>query len=435
MVAAAALLFLSPHSPPLAQMVAAGATLTRVPAVSFAPARAMRGSDWGTRHLAGVPTSRPARSSAAAMQCFFLAAVSAGLAGSGRLVGGSTLHAAAAFRGSSARRHRGGSVAAFSERRFASDVSADTSALLSLGVLWRFARPHTMIGSFLCVPALICYAAPSGASLLSAPLWLSALYALPPVLLMNLYITGLNQLCDVDIDRINKPTLPLASGELGMRAGAVVVGVALAASLYLGWAHPVYCTPALRATLVGSAVLGTAYSVPPLRLKRFPMLAATCIIGVRGALVNWGFLSHALTVFQAQGSVVTFLPPMVFFSLFGLVIAAVKDVPDVKGDAMFGIRSFSVRFSPKRVLDSAVMLLCGSFCASAAALALGAVTAVTALDAVRRGGMAAGALLTARLIWRRKCTVDAVDRAGVYSFYIWLWRFFYGAYLALPFAR
>ena len=85
------------------------------------------------------------------------------------------------------------------------------SFLRPLSLLWRFTRPHTIIGSFLCVPALICYAAPTNASLLSAQLWLLVLCTLPPVLLMNLYITGLNQLFDVEIDRINKPTLPLAS--------------------------------------------------------------------------------------------------------------------------------------------------------------------------------------------------------------------------------
>jgi homogentisate phytyltransferase/homogentisate geranylgeranyltransferase len=255
---------------------------------------------------------------------------------------------------------------------------------------------------------------------------------------MNLYITGLNQLFDVEIDRINKPTLPLASGELSIRAGAAIVAVALAAALCLSWAHWTYCSFALRVTLVGSALLGTAYSVPPFRLKRFPVLAAICIIGVRGALVNWGFITHASTVLQAYGFAASgpmVWPPVVFFSLFGAVIAIVKDVPDVTGDAMFGIRSFSVRFSPVTVLNNATILICGGFCAAAGALGLGAAGAATGMDSVRRGALAVLALLTARVIWRRKALVDADDRVAVYSFYMWLWRCFYGAYLALPFAR
>lgn len=38
--------------------------------------------------------------------------------------------------------------------------------------------------------------------------------ALVPALLMNVSIVGLNQLYDVEIDKINKPYLPLASGEM-----------------------------------------------------------------------------------------------------------------------------------------------------------------------------------------------------------------------------
>ena len=36
------------------------------------------------------------------------------------------------------------------------------------------------------------------------------------------------------------------------------------------------------------------------------------------------------------------LVPVGFFTIFGTVIALVKDVPDVPGDRQFGIRSFSV---------------------------------------------------------------------------------------------
>ena len=73
-----------------------------------------------------------------------------------------------------------------------------------------------------------------------------------------------------------------------MRGGITIVATSLIAALLLGFAHPLYSTGALKATLVGSALLGTAYSLPPLRLKRFPVLAAVCIMGVRGGLINWG---------------------------------------------------------------------------------------------------------------------------------------------------
>ena len=55
----------------------------------------------------------------------------------------------------------------------------------------------------------------------------SLLQALIPALLMNICIVGLNQIFDVPIDRINKPYLPLASGEFTMRTGQSLVGPAV----------------------------------------------------------------------------------------------------------------------------------------------------------------------------------------------------------------
>ena len=170
--------------------------------------------------------------------------------------------------------------------------------LWQLGVLWRFTRPHTLIGSALCIPALLAFAAPPGA-LFSAPLGYALLWALVPSLLINVYITGLNQLYDIELDRVNKPTLPLANGDMSPAVGTAIVLASLVGGLALGWAHPRYCTDALRATLVGSALLGTAYSAPPLRLKRFPLLAGLCIMGVRHAHVHVACALHVHCVCTA----------------------------------------------------------------------------------------------------------------------------------------
>ncbi|KAL1530712.1 hypothetical protein AB1Y20_001611 [Prymnesium parvum] len=312
--------------------------------------------------------------------------------------------------------------------------------------LWQFSRPHTMIGSALAIPALALYAAPAGGAL-SSPLLLSVLYAVPPALLMNVYIVGLNQLLDIELDKVNKPRLPLAAGTLGVPAGVGVVLASLAASLLMGWAHPWLSTAALKATLLGSALLGTAYSLPPLRLKRFPLLASLCIMGVRGALVNWGFFTHTATVIGTAPQGLAFaagvataaplrcLAAVAFFTLFGTVIAIVKDVPDAKGDAMFGIRSFSVRLGQARMLRFAVSLLILNYSAAAVALLAATASAGSALVALRRGGAACVAAGLAWSVHRRAADVQPEDPSSVYSYYMHLWKCFYSSYALLPFAR
>ena len=80
--------------------------------------------------------------------------------------------------------------------------------------------------------------------------------------------------------QVNKPYLPLASGEFSMATALAIVSICGIAALVIGVLVGSF---PLMLTLVGSAVLGLAYSVdlPFLRWKRSPVLAACCILAVR----------------------------------------------------------------------------------------------------------------------------------------------------------
>ena len=149
-----------------------------------------------------------------------------------------------------------------------------------LSVLWRFTRPHTIIGSALAIPALHLLAAPSYRDALTVRSVCSMVYAMIPSLLMNLYITGLNQITDVDIDKINKPDLPIAAGDLSVRNATLTVVLSLILSIVFASAGGggvlfaatsggtnIFATEGLNVALGLSAVLGTLYSLPPFRLK------------------------------------------------------------------------------------------------------------------------------------------------------------------------
>lgn len=88
------------------------------------------------------------------------------------------------------------------------------------------------------------------------------------------------QVFDVSVDRINKPYLPLASGEWSVELGITVAASTGGAALLAGWLSGSW---PLMATLAGSLALGIAYStdLPLLRWKRYPLLAAGCILSVR----------------------------------------------------------------------------------------------------------------------------------------------------------
>ena len=157
---------------------------------------------------------------------------------------------------------------------------------------------------------------------------------------------------DVEIDKINKPYLPMAAGYLSMRKATLIILACLTGGLSFAASSSPLSTPGLKMTLLASTFLGAAYSLPPLRLKRFPLFAAFCIVAVRGAILNVGFYSHAL-VAAFGGSTTNFLTTLktdkkcqlvsLFFGTFGVVIALMKDVPDTEGDKKENIRTLSVR--------------------------------------------------------------------------------------------
>ena len=311
-------------------------------------------------------------------------------------------------------------------------------------ILWKFTRPHTIIGSAMAIPALHLLAAPT-LSAAAAPLtWQACLYAMIPSLFMNLYITGLNQITDVEIDKINKPDLPIAAGYLSKSAATVIVLVSLLVSLGMGIASPVFGTQGLNVALWGSAILGTIYSLEPFRLKRFPVLAAFCIVAVRGAIINAGFFAHAkaaafgktgTTVWQCLTQDASCLWSSVFFAVFGIVIALMKDVPDVVGDKQSNIRTFSVRIGQKTVFNAMRHLLSGTFVACGAAfLARAAMSTNSVGVAAARAVTGLSSIFFGWSVQKESVGVDPTDSKQVYNFYMHLWKLFYASYLVLPFA-
>ena len=108
-------------------------------------------------------------------------------------------------------------------------------------------------------------------------------------LCVNVFITGINQIEDVEIDRLNKPWLPIAAGDLSLEAARRIVAVAAIAPVAMA------ITQGGRRARRGRHGPGSsagAYSCPPLRLKRYAALAAGSITFVRSLVVNLGVWLH-----------------------------------------------------------------------------------------------------------------------------------------------
>jgi homogentisate phytyltransferase/homogentisate geranylgeranyltransferase len=306
-------------------------------------------------------------------------------------------------------------------------------SLLSLNgnlyTFWKFSRPHTIIGTTLSVWGLYAIAiALTGSSIAPENLFYASLTWLA-CLCGNIYIVGLNQLEDIEIDRINKPHLPIASGEFTINRGRAIVAItgvsAIAIALLQG--------PWLFATVGISIALGTAYSLPPIRLKRFPFWASFCIYTVRGIIVNLGlFLHHhwLLTHPENLTGEVFDIPLAVwaltlFILIFTFAIAIFKDIPDIEGDKQYNITTFTIRLGAPAVFNLARWTITVAYFA----ILLGGFFLFISVNPIF---LIASHLFALGLLWWRTQKVDLKERSQIASCYQFIWKLFFLEYLIFP---
>ena len=192
---------------------------------------------------------------------------------------------------------------------------------------------------------------------------------LPPVLgaamaaLLNAGNNALNQIYDLDIDRVNKPKRPLPSARLTVPQAWLFTNIAYGLALVLAWLvqphgrHECFW-------LVAAAVIFTyIYSVPPLRTKQLGLWANVTIAIPRGVLLKVAGWSSVKTIAGVE--------PWYIGAIFGLFLlgaTTTKDFADMAGDRLGGCRTLPIRYGVRR----AAWMIAPSFVVPFAMIPLGA---------------------------------------------------------------
>jgi 4-hydroxybenzoate polyprenyltransferase len=159
--------------------------------------------------------------------------------------------------------------------------------------------------------------------------------------LLNAASNVLNQVCDLAIDRINKPSRVLPSGRLSVRAA-----IWLSAGLYA-------TSLAAAATINGSvfalfalgALATVVYSVPPMRTKRLGWWANVTIAIPRGTLLKVAGWSVTKSVLAPEAWLIGGV-----FGLFLLGATTSKDFADVEGDRAEGCHTLPVLYGREKAI-------------------------------------------------------------------------------------
>jgi 4-hydroxybenzoate polyprenyltransferase len=193
--------------------------------------------------------------------------------------------------------------------------------MASLRIYWSFARPFTLVPPMIGIfsGSLLGYGA-THARVRVVHVALAVLAAA----VLNAASNGLNQICDLENDRINKPHRPLPAGTLAPGQAWVFVVITYAAALAM--------VAAVNRETFGiylvAALATMAYSAPPIRLKRHPVASNFTIALIRGWLLKVAGWAAVATVLH---SIEPWYIGFIYF-VFLLGATTTKDFADIEGD-------------------------------------------------------------------------------------------------------
>jgi len=302
-------------------------------------------------------------------------------------------------------------------------------AIRFVDALYRFIRPYAAVGTVLSVGAMSLLTVQK-LSDFSPLFFMKMMQALVGGMFMQMYVCGFNQICDIELDKVNKPSLPLAAGELSMTTAITVSSLSAIMSLATAW---LVGSPALLWGFIGWFIVGTAYSanvLPYLRWKRFPFTAAFYMLMARALVVPIGYYLHMQNSIHGGASLLS--RPILFavgmLSAFSVSTIFFKDIPDIEGDRMHGIKSLAIKLGEKRMYWICIWILEIAYVAAALVGATSPISWSKYVTVISH--LAMGALL-----WIRAKSVDLKNMEAVQSMYMFLWQLFYAEYGLISLVR
>ncbi len=210
---------------------------------------------------------------------------------------------------------------------------------------WEFSRPFTLLMPAVGMAAggIVAWGADprhtSAWAVEGSEVFLNVALGALMAAVMNAGSNGLNQIFDLEIDRINKPDRLLPSGRLTamqawwFTASALVIGMGLA--WLINWQCFILAAVAL--------VLTACYSAPPFRTKRWAVPANLTVAIPRGFLLPVAGWSTVKTAITAEPWLLAI--PLGLF-IFGA--SSTKDFSDIRGDRVGGCQTFPVKYGVRK---------------------------------------------------------------------------------------
>ena len=149
---------------------------------------------------------------------------------------------------------------------------------------------------------------------------------------------AINDYCDYNIDRINRPQRPLPSGRIQRPHALIFAIVLIVTGIWLGVLINRNATGI--AILVSVALVGYAFW-----LKGTPFVGNLIVSGLTGLT----FISGGVAINSVQGTLV----PAIFAFLFTAAREIIKDIEDIEGDLKNSVKTLAI-LNPRLAVGTAL---------------------------------------------------------------------------------
>lgn len=161
----------------------------------------------------------------------------------------------------------------------------------------------------------------------------------------------LNQIIDIESDRVNKKLYLLPEGYIKVSHAWIEVGVLFA----LAWILAIPFSKEFKIILLLSMILGILYSIPPFKFKARP------ILDLLSNSVGYGVLAFSLGwVTEVLFSKLIFLYSLPYFFAVGAVFINTT-IPDIEGDKKAGEITTGILLGPQKAYWVATGFILTSF--------------------------------------------------------------------------
>lgn len=149
---------------------------------------------------------------------------------------------------------------------------------------------------------------------------------------------AINDYCDYDIDRINRPKRPLPSGRIRRRDALIFAIVLVAIGIWLG--------SLINRNATGIAILVCVALVSyAFWLKRTPFIGNLVVSGLTGLT----FIAGGVAIDSVKGTLI----PATFAFLFTTAREIVKDLEDTEGDLKNNLKTLAI-LNPQLAIKTAI---------------------------------------------------------------------------------